>query len=109
MEQMQETPISLVERSGKSVLVLQGNVDVFWAEKLHQTALHIVEHTPDVMIECGNIEQLSSAALQILLALRIRVQQGGGRFSLENVPDTVHQQLQMTGLGVLSSNKAHDE
>ena len=108
MEQNQDAPIYLAEREGKPLLVLQENVDVFWAEKLHQTALHMAEQNQDVVVNCEKTEQLSSAAFQVLLALQQRVHQASGLFHLEKIPAVVLQQLQIAGLENVFSMEANN-
>lgn len=98
MEQNQDSPVYFTDREGKPLLLLQGAVDIFSAEQLHQAALQALERGEDVVVECAKTEQLGSAALQILLALKDGLRGRGKRLLLQGAPPHVLTQLQLTGL-----------
>lgn len=98
VEDSLNAPVRLIEQGGKQELMLQGTVDIFWAEKLHLAAVALAERGQDVSVHCEQATHLTSAAFQILLALKIRVEQSGGHFSLGTVPPPILQQLDLAGL-----------
>lgn len=98
VEDSLDAPVRLVEQDGQPTLMLQGTVDIFWAEKLHLTAVALAERGQDVRVNCEGAEHLTSAAFQILLALKNRVEQSGGNFSLGTIPQLLLQQLDLAGL-----------
>ncbi len=73
-EESLDAPVRLVEQDGRQELTLQGAVDIFWAEKLHLAAVALAERGQDVCVNCEKAAHLTSAAFQILLALKIRVE-----------------------------------
>jgi anti-anti-sigma factor len=109
VEESLDAPVRLVERNGKLVLTLQGTVDIFWAEKLHHAALSLTERGDEIIVDCEHVEHLTSAALQILLALKMQVEQSSGHFSVEAVPTSILQQLQLAGLNEVFLGKGSEE
>lgn len=98
LEESLDAPVRLVEQDGRQELTLQGTVDIFWAEKLHLAAVSLAEREQDVRVNCEKAEHFTSAAFQILLALKARVEQSGGHFSLGTVPQPILRQLDLAGL-----------
>jgi anti-anti-sigma factor len=98
LEESLDAPVRLMEQDGRQELTLQGTVDIFWAEKLHLAAVSLAERGQDARVNCEKATHLTSAAFQILLALKIRVEQNSGHFSLGTVPQPILQQLDLAGL-----------
>jgi anti-anti-sigma factor len=52
----------------------------------------------NILIDLGNIEYLTSAALGMLITLNKKVQAGGGRLALCSIPPQIHKVFESTGL-----------
>src|SRR5260221_7870176 len=98
MEHNQEAPVFLAEREGKPLLMLQGAVDIFSAEQLHNVALQLIERDADAVVDCEKAEQVGSAACQVLLALKDALRAQGKHLLLQSVPVAVRRQFQQAGL-----------
>ena len=52
--------VFLAEREGKPLLLLQGAVDIFSAEQLHNVALRLIERDADAVVDCEKAEQVGN-------------------------------------------------
>ena len=98
MQTGQHNAIEVVEREGKTLLILQGTVDVASAEQLHNAACQVAERRTDVAVECGPIEHIDLSALQILLALQQALHAQSNKFRLQNIPAVFAEQCKLAGL-----------
>ena len=63
-------------------LALTGIVDIFEAGPLHASVLDLARRKGEVAVDVSACSGLDSSALQLLLALRVALDAGGGRFVL---------------------------
>ncbi len=78
----QEAPISFSEHEDKLRLKLRGAIDIFLAEQLHNIALNLEKGEADAIVDCEAVEQLGTAALQILFAMKEGLGAKGRQMSL---------------------------
>lgn len=89
--------------SGVPVLRPSGEVDIAAVARLRPTWLALVDATtPElVVVDLAAVTFMDVAGLGLLVGLRNRQQQHGGRVHLRNVPDRVTKLLALTALSGL--------
>ncbi|MHC4446603.1 MAG: STAS domain-containing protein [Planctomycetota bacterium] len=96
------------------VILLSGRkvLDSLQADALGEALRSYIERieAPKVVLDLGSIEQLSSAALSMLLATKSTAAIRGGRLCLANVGDDLLEMLKVTKLDtVLPIHKSTDD
>jgi ABC-type transporter Mla MlaB component len=92
-------------KAGLGRVTIEGAPGLADLASLHAAALTAAAAGADVVIDCAEVQQLSAAVAQILIALKREVESAGRRFQLANVPATVQRFLDLTGLGPVLADK----
>lgn len=98
MESERGAAVSLGEREGRRVIILEGAVDIFFAADLRQAALGLLGAGEDVAVCCEKLERLDTAALQILLALKKELEQNGKTLQVIDLPAGPARLVDLAGL-----------
>jgi len=85
---------------GRQVLKLAGDVTVYQAAELHQTALGLTQQAADLQVQCDEVQSLDCATIQILMALQEAVAAGGKTFQLTGASAELQQTLAWAGMPV---------
>ena len=86
---------------GGAVLELSGTVDVSSAGRLHKEALGLATSGGVVILDWAECGYLDAAALQTLLALKRRLEAGGGSLRVGRDAPAIRAWLAMAGAGAL--------
>ncbi len=79
-------------------LILRGDLTIYQADPLHETAMALLQSEADVVVSCGEVVQLDTAILQILLALQRELQSRGKNFRLEGLSVGLRELLELAGV-----------
>jgi anti-sigma B factor antagonist len=93
----------LVEEIPGDVVAVRLNIDYLGEPEIDsvRTSLFgLAEARPgkDLRVDLGSVEYLTSTGLALFVALHQKVRDGGGRLSLRNVRDQVHELFAITRL-----------
>ena len=93
------TPVSIERRDGESLaLVLSGDVDIYCAAALRESAETLLQEQADIVVACEGLSHLDTSALQVLLALRRELNLRGRSLRLSGVSSAVAGILQLAGV-----------
>lgn len=81
------------------MLALRGRLRVELARDLHQAALQRAETGGGVIVDCTQVEHLDGCAVQVLVALKLAMEQSGGWLRLRGESAEVRKYLAWGGLG----------
>ena len=90
--------LEAVERSGRRLLVLRGEIDLDAAVRLHAVALRLLVGNQDVDIDWSGAERLSAGAVQVLLALGAALSERGRALRVAADQSAIRQCLDAAGL-----------
>jgi ABC-type transporter Mla MlaB component len=96
-----DTPCQIAINSGEDrslTLVLRGDLTIYQAGQLYETALALLEHEADVMVSCREVVQLDTAILQILLVLQRELQSRSRSLRFSDVSREVRGLLELAGV-----------
>lgn len=82
-----------------NVLALDGAVDVSAARRIREAARSCANSEGDVTVACAGLERLDAAGVQVLLALKKRLEGAGRAMHIDDVPERVFGLLLVTGAG----------
>lgn len=88
----------LTEEGCAPRLVLAGSVTSYHSDDLLVAAIRLTDGDDDVVVACAELDHLSCAAIQILLALGDRLAHAGRSLRLDGVPDALAGFLGQIGL-----------
>jgi anti-anti-sigma regulatory factor len=77
MEATKSAKIEVLEKDGKTLLVLEWAGDIFFAADLHAAVLDVLQQGRDAAVCCEKLERLDTSAFQVLLALKKELGQSG--------------------------------
>ena len=86
---------------GGAILELSGTVDVSSAVRLREEALRLASAGGAVILDWADCRYLDAAALQTLLALKRRIEAGGGSLRVGRDSPAVRAWLTMAGASIL--------
>ena len=88
-----------VSRDGPDgVLALRGGFHIDLARELHRVALELTETGGGVFVDCSQAEHLDGCTLQVLLALKLALEQRGGWLRLKGESEEIRKYLGWAGL-----------
>lgn len=80
------------------VLTLNGRIDAGTVAEFREATLAAVEETAgDVILECENLEYVSSIGLRVFLTAQKELQKKNRQLEMRNVQDAIVRILRMTG------------
>jgi anti-anti-sigma factor len=80
-----------------TVLRLEGSVDVRVAKRFRDSARDHANAGGPIVVDCSAVARFDASAVQILLALKARVEAKGEAFVMQSVPERVLTLLELTG------------
>jgi len=89
--------ISQSQNDGVVVLTLAGRLDTHSAPELQVPLLECIQSSPNVVIDFGQIDYLSSAGLRVLLLAQKTAQAKGTKLAVANVNPDVMEVFDITG------------
>ena len=92
---------AMTERGQAARLQLAGLVGFAHAVDLRDRAVALASGGGDVVVDCAGVTHLDTGAVQVLLALRIAVEEQGLRFAMEGLPAELAERLTGWGFGEL--------
>ena len=93
-----DAAISVYRDGPDGVLALRGRFHVDLARDLHQAALQLAESGGGVIVDCSQTEHLDGCALQVLMALKLALEHGGGWLRMRGESAEVRKYLAWGGL-----------
>lgn len=89
---------TIQEQDGKFVATLSGELDTAAALET-ENALSSLLHSEgkDIVIDCTELEYISSSGLRVLLSILKKAKSVGSRVVLKNVNDVIHDVMELTG------------
>ena len=90
--------VTIQEQDGNMVAILEGNLNTAAAAETERAMnpLNDVEGK-DIIIDCTNLEYISSAGLRIFLGILQNAQEKGGHVYIKGVNDAVNDVFTITG------------
>jgi len=89
---------SIQEKDGKIIATLSGELDTAAAQETEKALQPLLKSEgKDVVIECTELEYISSSGLRVLLGILKQAQAVGSRVILKNVNDVIRDVLDLTG------------
>lgn len=100
--------IQVIEKQDVALLLLQGAIDIFVNAELHAVASQLLGKEKNVSVYCDQVEYCDTAAIQLLLSLKITLQARGKTLTLLGITPAVANCLRLAGvkdlmLGTVSS------
>ena len=89
---------SIQEKDGKIIATLSGELDTAAAQETENALQPLLNsHGKDIVIDCTELEYISSSGLRVLLGILKQAQAVGSRVILKNVNDVIRDVLDLTG------------
>ena len=87
-----------VQKKSSSIIVaVEGRIDTPTARQLQQQINTLAAETSHLILDCTELEYVSSAGIRVLLAAHKTMSQKNGTFSLTKVSSEVKDILEITG------------
>lgn len=97
-EENDEANVSLHRTESECVLALRGALQLEVVGRLHEAALEIAQMPGSVIVDCAQVAHLDASAVQVLLALKLALEGGGGSLRLRGVQKQMESYLTWAGL-----------
>lgn len=94
--------LTITDNGDKLVGILNGRLDTVCAEQFGrdmQPLMNAAER--DIMLDCKDLEYISSSGLRLFLTLRKQVAAQGGKLTLTNLNEDVQEVFTLTGFSNL--------
>lgn len=89
---------NITEQEGKMVAELSGRLDTPAAVKAQQEITPLLENADkEIIIDCTNLDYISSSGLRLFLTLRKETANKGGKVVIQNINDEIKKVFMMTG------------
>ncbi|MBP3298885.1 MAG: STAS domain-containing protein [Muribaculaceae bacterium] len=90
--------IAIINENGNLTVVLKGRLDTLQAAECDKQLAPIHENADkDIVIECGELEYISSSGLRIFLSILKDVKAKGGSLVLKHVSSEIRNIFTITG------------
>ena len=93
--------IKVLEENGAKVVNLNGRLDTVTSPELEKVINPLIEAGKTVVLNCENMEYISSAGLRVVLSTHKMCTAAGGTFIVRNVTAEVKAVFDMTGFSRL--------
>jgi len=97
-ETSRQVPVDAEEGQPPLALTLRGDLTVFDAEALHETALALLPSGADVVVTCQDLVHFDAAVLQVLLVLQRELRSRGRSLRLAGVSRAMGELLELAGV-----------
>lgn len=84
----------------QTIVELAGRLDTAATPEVREAIADIIQQKNDVVIDCKELEYISSSGLRVLLEAYKSLSAAGGSMKLTNVKPTVQNVLDMTGFSL---------
>lgn len=91
------------------VLRLDGELTIYRAQEVHQRLLEALARPEGLQLDLGEVSEMDSSAVQLLLAARLEALAAGKTFVIPLASDPVRQVLALLGLEDLLQATAQGE
>lgn len=89
---------TIQETDTQIIAILSGELDTAVAQETEKALMPLLNSKgKDVLIDCTELEYISSSGLRILLGILKQAKSVGSRVVLKNVNDVIHDVLNLTG------------
>ena len=89
---------TIQETDERIIAILSGELDTAAAKETEVALAPLLDSKgKDILIDCTDLEYISSSGLRILLRILKQAQSVGSRVVLKNVNDVIHEVLDLTG------------
>ena len=90
--------INIQEQNGGLTALFDGRLDTPAAIKAQQDMTPLMENADkEIVLDCTNLEYISSSGLRIFLALRKETAAKGGKVIIKNINEEIKKVFMMTG------------
>ena len=90
------------EENGKYIATLEGRLDTVASEQTAKDLSPLKDCTGhDIIIDCTNLEYISSSGLRLLLDIRKNAAAVGSKVTIQNINKEIQKVFQMTGFNTL--------
>lgn len=90
------------EENGKYIATLEGRLDTVAADQTAKDLSPLNDCTGhDIIIDCTNLEYISSSGLRILLNIRKNASAVGSKVTILNINEEIEKAFEMTGFDTL--------
>lgn len=90
--------VTIVKEGAKSLVKLVGRLDTTNADKFQNDITPLMEDaTPDIELDCTEMEYTSSQGLRMFLLLQKSVSSKGGKMVMKNMKPQVKEVFEITG------------
>lgn len=94
--------INSKKADGKTIVEVGGYLDAISAEEFQQFVDSMADDdTAHVVVDCANLEYISSSGLRVFITLLKKAQRNGGKVEVQNLNDTVREIFDMTDFSPL--------
>ena len=94
--------ITFREENGKYIATLEGRLDTVAADQTAKDLSPLNDCTGhDIIIDCTNLEYISSSGLRILLNIRKNASAVGSKVTILNINEEIEKVFEMTGFDTL--------
>lgn len=89
---------TIKEVDDKIIAILSGEMDTAAAQEAEKTLAPLLDSKgKDVLIDCTDLEYISSSGLRVLLSILKQAKSVGSKVTLKNVNDVIRDVLDLTG------------
>lgn len=89
---------TIQETDTQIIAILSGELDTAVAQETEKALMPLLNSKgKDILIDCTELEYISSSGLRILLGILKQAKSVGSRVVLKNVNDVIHDVLNLTG------------
>ncbi len=94
--------INSKKADGKTIIEVGGYLDAINAEEFQQFVDNMADDdTAHVVVDCANLEYISSSGLRVFITLLKKAQGNGGKVEVQNLNATVREIFDMTDFSPL--------
>ena len=90
--------IKLVNKGQEGILILEGVLDSTTSPKIEGVCLQTAERFDKLVLDLGDVQYLTSAALRVIKKLYMIMVQKGGSLVMKNVNENIMDVFEMTKL-----------
>lgn len=98
MEQGPSSSVTVSEKDGNSLFLLQGTIGIFSADEPYQAAQSFLERSEDTAVCCQDTELPDTCAIQIVVSLKNGLEEKGKTFQMSGISPEVEKIFSLAGL-----------
>lgn len=90
-----------VIKGDKTIVELIGRLDTASVEDFNEEIAEVVAENKDIILDCNELEYISSSGLRSFLNLHKQLKAEGGQLALKNLQSTVKSVFDLTGFTMM--------